>query len=300
LREYTFDIHLFATKISNGSNQCIVSFDSIDAAISVKKTLQNSEFRGETLYFTHWHVPRRSSFKEKEKEGSVDAVSSHSSDCGYISEYISTAPSVDTSSSSSSEICASTLSSSTSSSGPLYLIDSSIPSPPTRAPPLPPSSATSTPKKNQSKRQRQKNNYNNKQKTAKYIASLHSQLNQQKNIIEQLVQQNAAMINKINQQADVNKFMNEKYNALHKNFEAVQRRNSILLWSVGDIIEWLTSLEEGKYDKYKYHLLYNMTEEKVTGSMLCTLNVTDWHRLGVTDVKDQHDLLRHVYSLIYV
>jgi len=142
-----------------------------------------------------------------------------------------------------------------------------------------------------------KNNY---KQCTKYVSSLHSQLNQQQRIIEQLVQQNALMIEKINQQNNVNKFMNEKYNALCKKYESVHRRNSVLLWSVGDIIEWLTSLENGKYDKYKYHLLYNMTEEKVTGSMLSTLNVTDWHRLGVSDVKDQHDLLRHVYSLIYV
>ena len=55
LREYTFDIHLFSTKILSGCSECILSFDSIDSAISVKKTLQNSKFRGESLYFTHWH-----------------------------------------------------------------------------------------------------------------------------------------------------------------------------------------------------------------------------------------------------
>ena len=191
-----------------------------------------------------------------------------------------------TSSSTSSDFGGSALSSS---SGPLYLTDSSVPAPPCRAPPSPPVINNNHSKK--------KNGY---KQNGKYIASLHSQLNQQKIIIEQLVQQNALMINKINQQNDVNKFLNEKYESLLKKYESVHRRNSVLLWSVGDIIEWLTSLENGKYDKYKYHLLYNMTEEKVTGSMLSTLNVTDWHRLGISDVKDQHDLLRHVYSLIYV
>jgi len=108
------------------------------------------------------------------------------------------------------------------------------------------------------------------------------------------------MINRINQQNEMNKFMKEKFDALQTKYDSVNRRNSVLLWSVGDIVEWVTTLESGKYAKYKYHLLFNMTEEKVTGSMLSTLNVTDWHRLGVSDVKDQHDLLRHVYSLIYV
>jgi len=204
--------------------------------------------------------------------------------------------------------------SSSSSNGPLYLSDSSIPAPPKRAPPAPPTNINAPINGNANgsiKQLRNNNNINNrnlnnngngnkKYQNGKYVASLHSQLNQQKLIIEQLVQQNALMINRINQQNEVNKFMNEKFDALKKKYDSVNRRNSVLLWSVGDIVEWLTTLENGKYDKYKYHLLFNMTEEKVTGSMLSTLNVTDWHRLGVSDVKDQHDLLRHVYSLIYV
>merc|ERR1712228_207440 len=213
-------------------------------------------------------------------------MGSQSQASGYSSSTVSSS----NTSESSSDFggVSSSSSSGSSSSGPLYLTDSSVPAPPCRAPPSPPSM------NNHSK---PKSDYKH---NGKYVSSLHSQLNQQKRIIEQLVQQNALMINKINQQNDVNKFMNEKYDALCKKYESVHRRNSVLLWSVGDIIEWLTSLENEKYDKYKYHLLYNMTEEKVTGSMLSTLNVTDWHRLGVSDVKDQHDLLRHVYSLIYV
>eukprot|EP01084_Bolivina_argentea_P163458 284368_1 len=59
LNYHSFDIQLFPPQIINASNKCILSFDTINAAIHVKQTLENVKFRQFPLYFTHWHVPRR-------------------------------------------------------------------------------------------------------------------------------------------------------------------------------------------------------------------------------------------------
>ncbi len=56
LNYHSFDIQLFPPKIISPSNKCILSFDTINAAIHVKQTLENVQFRQFPLYFTYWHV----------------------------------------------------------------------------------------------------------------------------------------------------------------------------------------------------------------------------------------------------
>ena len=48
----------------NDCIECILAFDQIDNAIKVREMLNNTLFSGHTLYFTHWHVPRRTSYPE--------------------------------------------------------------------------------------------------------------------------------------------------------------------------------------------------------------------------------------------
>lgn len=47
--------------------ECIVAFDQIDNAITVRDKLNNVSFKGHPLYFTHWHVPRRTSYPDINK-----------------------------------------------------------------------------------------------------------------------------------------------------------------------------------------------------------------------------------------
>lgn len=74
---YAFDIKLGAVEISEGTNECIIAFDTINSAIAVKKGVQKKKFRGLALYFSHWHVPRRTAYpKMREKSESTDGDSS--------------------------------------------------------------------------------------------------------------------------------------------------------------------------------------------------------------------------------
>ncbi len=70
LNYHSFDIQLFPPQISQPSNKCILSFDTINSEIHVKQTLENIKFRNFPLYFTHWHVPRRNKKKSKNSSNS--------------------------------------------------------------------------------------------------------------------------------------------------------------------------------------------------------------------------------------
>jgi len=281
LKVYPFDIHLFPITISerDGNNECILSFGTIDAAISVKKKCQNLLFRGVSLYLTHWHVPRRVTYP---KEGFVDRKSpkmtaSQPQNSGY---------STSTSSSISNEP----------GNGPLYLWDPAVPAPPQRMPPNP------VPVKDGNhtlfcKEDDVKIIEKVEIKSAENEDSLRSALKKQELIIQQLMHQNRFILNELNQQKVLNKCINEEYAALHEKFVAVLHLNSVFLWNADDVIQWITSLDNGWFNKYKYHLMFNMTEEKVTGSMISKFNATDWHRMGIIDRNDQCVLLRHVDKL---
>eukprot|EP01083_Nonionella_stella_P159222 519244_1 len=55
----SFDIQLLPSQHIKPSHECILSLDTINYAIFVKQKLQDLQFRGFPLYFTLWHVPRR-------------------------------------------------------------------------------------------------------------------------------------------------------------------------------------------------------------------------------------------------
>merc|ERR1712154_319490 len=57
-----FNIKLNPVQIIQPNDECIISFNEIDAAIAVKKELQNKQFRDFDINFAHWHVPRRNSY----------------------------------------------------------------------------------------------------------------------------------------------------------------------------------------------------------------------------------------------
>merc|ERR1712154_75299 len=106
------------------------------------------------------------------------------------------------------------------------------------------------------------------------------------------------IMNELMEQKYFNKSVNDKYDALYQKYMIVQRLNAVLLWNADDIVTWITKLNDGYFIKYKYHLLYNMTEENVNGSMLNKLKVTDLHRFGIVDINDQFLLLSYINKLM--
>jgi len=154
-----FDLHLFPTLISEPfPTHMIVAFDTIDAAIAVKQKLSNAPFRGCTLYFTHWHVPRRSQYPEVRPGKSVgtpswsaatsvaSAAASPTNQSAHSLHMLDRQSSSGYSISTRTNVTATPLSlrspqhsnNSSNGSGPLYLRDASVPAPPRRVPPQPP------------------------------------------------------------------------------------------------------------------------------------------------------------------
>eukprot|EP01084_Bolivina_argentea_P087917 158725_1 len=68
-------------------------------------------------------------------------------------------------------------------------------------------------------------------------------------------------------------------------------------WSYKEIIDWLTYLENGRFEKYLSVLERNMKMEKIGGTYLVDLDKHDVHRLGCTEYGDKIALLNHFQSL---
>jgi len=69
-------------------------------------------------------------------------------------------------------------------------------------------------------------------------------------------------------------------------------------WSAVDVVQWIASVDAGKYGKYREMLSRSMQTENIDGACLESLDKGDLHRLGVTDFKDKKDLLARIKQLV--
>ena len=75
------------------------------------------------------------------------------------------------------------------------------------------------------------------------------------------------------------------------------KKNDYLQWNYHQIIEWICSLQNGKYDKYESRLFVTMKDENITGRSLIDLDKNDLHRYGITAFSDKINILKHIKDL---
>eukprot|EP01083_Nonionella_stella_P080481 221209_1 len=69
------------------------------------------------------------------------------------------------------------------------------------------------------------------------------------------------------------------------------------LWDFDNVIDWICTLDEGKYQQYVHILHKTMKKENIRGLVLPYLNTTDLHRLGIADYEDKLAVIQHIKAL---
>eukprot|EP01084_Bolivina_argentea_P141412 248490_1 len=268
-------IQLFAPSMTAPATDCILSFNTIDTAICVKQKLQNVKFRQVPLYFRHWHVPRRI-LNDK-------VTQKHHHKIGIVLGLIDNS-SVSSGYSSGSPIAIGE-------AGPLYLRDQRVPPPPKREPPPPPMAIATHTKQylDPISLEETRMSY---EANMSYVSSLHHRLEEQEQMIQRLMDENKYISHQLGHVSQTSKYMERKYGSLHLKYQSLYHLNKILCWNGSDVIQWISSLENGRFIKYKEYLIY------VNGSVLSKLNKCDLHRLGIVHPSDQTSLIHHIHSLM--
>eukprot|EP01083_Nonionella_stella_P059717 156283_1 len=70
------------------------------------------------------------------------------------------------------------------------------------------------------------------------------------------------------------------------------------LWTWEDVLVWILNLDNGRYVKYKNHIIANICRHNINGLSLTQMTSENWNHVGVTDVNDQALLVHHIYRLI--
>ena len=69
-------------------------------------------------------------------------------------------------------------------------------------------------------------------------------------------------------------------------------------WSTERLIEWIVTIENGRYQKYKDKLNEKMEQEEVSGNNLIKVSEQDLRYYGIVNIDDRHDLFVAIQHLI--
>ena len=69
-------------------------------------------------------------------------------------------------------------------------------------------------------------------------------------------------------------------------------------WTSDEIVDWICSLEDGKYKKYEYKLRNAFKEECVSGEALPHIEKNEWKIWGVANYWERMNLQKHLQSLV--
>merc|ERR1712228_334622 len=83
-----------------------------------------------------------------------------------------------------------------------------------------------------------------------------------------------------------------------KKEETEEREIDFVEWEWHDIMEWIISLNNGKYKKYQNVLTEKLMEEEVKGQHLCYIDKNDLHRFGISSFSDKVDVYHRIQRLI--
>ena len=87
-----------------------------------------------------------------------------------------------------------------------------------------------------------------------------------------------------------------RYNGKNKNFHVQEFIN----WEYDDIIEWIMSLENGVFIKYKEKLTDNLNSNNINGSILMSITLDDIHDWGIDDYNHMKKLFEHITAITHL
>ena len=100
------------------------------------------------------------------------------------------------------------------------------------------------------------------------------------------------------------KRVNDEYKILNDEYvELVEKHKNMIniidykLWDFDNIIDWICTLDDGKYQIYARDLHKNMKKENIRGSQLDGFHKNDLHRLGVTDYGHKKAISKYIKAL---
>merc|ERR1711997_1423351 len=74
--------------------------------------------------------------------------------------------------------------------------------------------------------------------------------------------------------------------------------SSFMQWNNDHILEWICSIENGRFVKYKQTLRISLYEAEIVGEDLLTINQLDIKGWGIKNYKDQKGLCEHIQRLV--
>eukprot|EP01083_Nonionella_stella_P249183 861916_1 len=69
-------------------------------------------------------------------------------------------------------------------------------------------------------------------------------------------------------------------------------------WTSDEFVDWICSLEQGKYSKYEEKLRVVFIEEAISGEAIPHIEKNDWKAFGITVFMDRTNLHKHVQGLV--
>lgn len=69
-------------------------------------------------------------------------------------------------------------------------------------------------------------------------------------------------------------------------------------WNCHDVMEWILSLENGRFGRYIDEIMERMLEENVRGSELGMINQDDLEHFGIESAEDRESAMRHIQRVI--
>ena len=121
----------------------------------------------------------------------------------------------------------------------------------------------------------------------------------------ELKQENVLLKSQINKN---NKFIND-YKKMEIEINTLKSENNRLKlrelnnmdytkWNNDDILIWILSLNNNKFEKYKNVLNKNLSLQNIKGIDLQNMNEFDIQGLGITDFSDKKELIQQIKQLI--
>eukprot|EP01084_Bolivina_argentea_P065099 118683_1 len=140
------------------------------------------------------------------------------------------------------------------------------------------------------------------------LQTLVNELLNNQNKMEQQIDESKKNEIRLVQQMDIlqkeNINLNEECKELKIELKEIKKRfrnidvNNYANWSSDQFIDWIISLENGKYEQYENNFRVIFKKEDVDGSVIDTIGKSEWKDWGVNNYKDRVKLDEHIKYLI--
>eukprot|EP01083_Nonionella_stella_P139793 427216_1 len=151
---------------------------------------------------------------------------------------------------------------------------------------------------------------NNQQKIENEKKQMKEQLTQREEEVSELhkqvvklsteLRQSQEEVGKLNEECKESKLeLNEVKKELNK-LKRLRRINlsNYLNWSDDDIMDWILTLEEGRYEKYEKKLRAVFNEEGVCGQAMPFIDKPELKGWGITNFMDRNNIYQHLQDLV--